>query len=214
MLRKELTNYFDLRLALGNLYMNHEKQKARVCLLLDELYKIRARLKKELGKTSRLSRHMTIMQKKQSGFLPESAEEYRFWERNEILLKPLLKPELSLIQIYGFQDDIKNTREIKAAEIKVITMIDEVKKKQLRLELLGMRIGELLVSINKAIEAYRHQWKQIYWTIYPLGIISILYKGIRKLLGAHYFTVRDLNGISVIGNLAGSIMKMANAPLI
>ena len=215
MLRKELTDYLNLCLTLGKLHEEHEIQKSKVSLLFDKLIALRISFKKELAKTNNLFRRMTILQKRQLGFLLESTiEENHVWERDGIYLAPLLKPELAPLQIKDSLNDFKNPREIKAAEIRVISMIGEVKKKQLRLELLGMRFKELLLSIGKAIEAYRQQWKQIYWSIYPLGIISAFFKFIRKLFGASYFSQRELNEAAVIGNLAGSIMKMANAPLI
>ena len=209
MLRKELTEYNTLYNTLGKLHVYHEKQKADVSLLFKQLIKIRSRLVKELGKTSCLLKHMTMFQKNQIG-LSQLNEKLKLWEKDEILFIPLLKPELAPIQY----TELVNTKEIKSEEIRLINMIDGLKKKQLRLELIGMRLGELLLSIGKAIEAYNYQWKQIYWTIFPLGIFSALYKRLKKMLGKHYFTPSDINEIAVIGNLGISIIKMANAPII
>ena len=209
MLRKELTDYNALYNTLSKLHVCHEKQKAEVYLLFKQLIKKRERLIKELGKTNCLHRHMTMFQKNQIG-LSHVKEKIMLWEKDEILFMPLLKPELAP----AHYTELANTKEAKSEEIRLINMIDGIKKKQLRLELITIRLGEILLSIAKAIEAYNHQWKQIYWAIFPLGIFSAFYKSLKKMLGKHYFTPLDLKEIAVICNLGSSIIKMANAPIL
>ena len=213
MLRKELAEYHSLCNTLGRLHLCYEKQKTEVSGLFNQLLILRTRLQKELGKTRSLLRHMTLFQKKQIALQLES-KKLKLWENDEILFLPLLKPELNPVQIQDYQLDQANIKEIKTEEVRLINMIDGIKKKQLRLELIGMRLRELLLAVGKILETYKQQWKQIYWTIFPFGIFSVLYKSLRKMTGKHYYTSRDLNDIAVISNLCTSILKMANAPII
>ena len=212
MLRKELNDYNTLCNTLEKLYLIHENQKSEISGLLNRLIILRTRLIKELGKTSRALKHMTLFQKNQIG-LSWQSEKLKLWDKDEFFLIPLLKPETVPLHT-RYPKELAKTKEVKSQELRLISLIDGMKKKQLRLELIGMRLSELLYAINKAIQAYNYQWKQIYWTIFPLGIFSTLYRSLKKMLGRHYFTPKDINEIAVIANLGLNIIKMANVPLI
>ena len=111
-------------------------------------------------------------------------------------------------------EDCRSSLELKRNGLAVISMIDQVKKSLLQLDVLEMRCRELLASLNKALAAFRHESRRIHRSIYPLGIISIFYRFLRRAVGKTYFTLRDLNGIADLGNITGLVLKIADSPLI
>jgi hypothetical protein len=93
-------------------------------------------------------------------------------------------------------------------------MIDHVKKSLLQLDILEMRCRELMASLNKALEAFQHESRRIHKSIYPLGFISIFFRFLRHLAGKTYFSFRDLDGITDLGNITGLVLKIADSPMI
>ena len=222
MFREDLTEYNRLYSILRELYQKYEEQKNRISMLLEQAAYTRRRLEMELGKAKSLTRRLSELQRKQlgllydpgkypqngsmqTGFFPNDPSQSGF-SRNGLLVPGLEPPPLPV-----FFQDYSNRKELKTAEIKIISMIDAIKKKLLGLELLELRLGELLVSIGKAMQAYNQQWRRIRRCIYPLGIISVLFKWIRQILGGSHFSAKDIKEIAFLGNLAGNITKMANS---
>jgi hypothetical protein len=92
--------------------------------------------------------------------------------------------------------------------------MDILKKNLLALDLLEMRCRELLLSINKALEAFRHEYALIRRRLYPYSFFSVLYKYFRRLRGFPYFSPRDLKELMVLGELTGHILKIADSPIL
>jgi len=225
--RDELADFKRLSSALAELHEKHETQKTRIIILLNEMAVIRRRLEKELGKAKRLTRRLTSIQKNEMGFLHDPGKveyavrrapaQWGFGIRAEdsidipFTLKPLLIPELLPVKSGELPEEYKNIQEIKIEEIRLISMMDKIRKKLLNLELLEMRLKELMLSVSKALQTYSHQWKRIIRSVYPLGIFSVCHKSLREMLGTPHYSKRDLEGIAFLGNLAGNIIKMANS---
>ena len=93
-------------------------------------------------------------------------------------------------------------------------MIDSVRGKILQLEVLELRCRELILSINKALQAFRHEYRVIYRKIYPFGIFSLFHRNVRTLWGRAYFTLHDMENIAAIGNITGHVLKIADSPII
>jgi len=180
-------------------------------MLLGQAANIRHNLEKELGKHRRLTRRLSFLQRKQLGLLKDPGSYGSGFPGAEIIpVSESLKTELEPVSIREFPSDYENMRELRAAEIMIISMIDKIKKKLLRLELIELRLRELLVSLNMVLQAYDKQWYIVRRSIYPLGIISVCFKYIRQILGGSHFSVKDLKGIAFLGDLAGNIIKMAD----
>ncbi|MCL2478123.1 MAG: hypothetical protein FWF22_01375 [Treponema sp.] len=214
MLREELADYNRLCFAFRELHQKHEEQKIRIITLLAQGAELKRRLADGLEKTERLCRRLSQLQRRQLGLLldplyyslPGSA-------KTRLSQMAVLKPELEPVPIREFPQEYKNKRELREAEIRIITMIDGVKKKLLRLELLEMRLRELLVSVTGAMEVYELQWRKVRRGIYPLGIISVCWKCIKQILGGSYFSAKDLGGIAFLWDLSGNIAGMADSPV-
>jgi hypothetical protein len=201
--------YLGFCRSLNEIHEEHEKQKIRLSLVLEEIAELRRRLVREFGRAKHLLRRLNSFQKKQLGLLHNPGElkpEYSRQGINVPDLKPSPIPELP--------QNFSTRKELKAGELKIISMIDTLKKDLLRLKLLEMRFHELIVSINKALDAYIHEWRQIKRSIYPLGVISVFLKSVRRLWGAAHFSAQDIKELAVLGNLAGNITKMAFSPVV
>ena len=215
MLREELGEYPALCSVLQALRERHEEQKARIRVILNEIEDMRQRLVRELGKTYRLSRRLTSLQRKQLGFLYGNGVN-SFWNKGKIVFQswPPLKIQPEPVVVPELNNSYTNLRELRSAEIRILSIINAVKKEILYLELLELRFRELLISIAKSLEAYNHEWLKIRRMIYPFGIISICCKRIRELWGYSHFSRKDLEQVAVLKNLAGNILTMALSPVL
>ncbi|MCL2832156.1 MAG: hypothetical protein FWD78_03210 [Treponema sp.] len=216
MFREDLADYNRLCRDFRELHLKYEEQKVRITCLLARTASQRRRLAAELGKAAALTRRLSGSQRRQLGMFHDpyhntkSGSPGTFSKAGAQADAALsLKPEPCPLAAVENPDEYKNKKELKAAEIRIITMIDGIKKKLLRLQLLEMRLGELLISLDKSLQAYDHQWRRIKRGIYPLGIISVWFKCIRGALGGSHFTAKDIKGIAFLQELAGNILNMA-----
>jgi len=110
--------------------------------------------------------------------------------------------------------DCRNLRELKQKGLLLLSLIDDLRKKLLQLDILELRCRELMLSTDKAMEAFRHESRIIHRTIYPFGIFSLFYRTLRGLWGSAYFTLRDMESIAALGNITGHVLKIADSPII
>jgi len=222
---KDAAEYNALRAALGELCKKYSMRKQELRLLLEETAKRRREACMLLLKANRMTRHLTGRQRQTSGLSyslceiearisrsvpaifegPENAGnslgEVRFPFPAE--LHPGLSGELS--------KNCSGAGELKRQGLSIIAMIDLAKKNLLQLDLLELRCRELLLSINKALLAFRHEYRAIRRKIYPFGIFSMCRRSLSCFLGSSYFSHRDMGGIAELGSLTGSILKIADS---
>ena len=201
---RELTEYRNLSLTLASL---HEKflvrrQELRRLLAETAYYKTKALL--ILAKANRLTRHLTGRQRQVSGLT--------------YFLGDIKARVNQAGQVLVIQEDILNRLPRGEGHrqdcLVILGMIDTVKKNLFQIDLLELRCRELIISINKALEAFRHEWKIIRRKIYPFGIFSLLYRSVRRLWGNTYFSFRDMDDIAALGNITGLVLKTADSPLV
>ncbi|MCL2602215.1 MAG: hypothetical protein FWD91_05315 [Treponema sp.] len=101
--------------------------------------------------------------------------------------------------------------ELKRRELATLMLIDNVKQKLLQLDILELRCRELMLSINKAMEAFTYESAVIHRKIYPFGIFSRLHRKLHLLFGGAYFALRDLQEIAALGAITGCILKIADS---
>ena len=209
---KELGEYRDLCVSLEELNGKLQKKKKELRRLLEETIAKRKDALLVLAKANRLTRHLTGHQRQIAGFTYYLGEIKAKINQACLALPPGVMAEAeSLPEI---RSDCANSLELKQRGITVIKLIDGVKKKILQLELLELRCRELLLSIDKAMKAFRHESRIIRRKIYPFGLFSLIYRALRNLLGKTYFTIRDMEDLSALGNITGLVLKMADSPLI
>jgi hypothetical protein len=206
--------------ALRELYEKEETRKARIRLLLEEVTELRRKTLRELGRISRLTRRLTAFQKKGMGLLlfpgevPAAAPGKSGAPRKGAPDGAGKAPDLAPSPALPAPPEFKNRRELKAGEIQILSMIDRLKKRLLQLDLLEMRCRELLLSIRRAMDAWEHEFRYVRRRVYPLGFLSVLYKHLRSLGGKAYYSSKDVKELTVLGDLAVNIGRMAESPII
>jgi hypothetical protein len=189
-----------------------EERKAGVKKLLAELDKLRERALREFSGTGSLSRRLSAYQRKEMGFIRVNNGGGR---------KPALSvpaegggavpagPVPAPFPAGGFP----NRREAKAWELKILFIIDRLKKTLLQLELLELRCRELLASITKTLEAFSYGFKAAKRKIYPFMIFSRVRKSLRRCLGGAYYTPGDIRELEALGSLTANAAEIAETPV-
>ena len=215
---KELTEYKALCAVLLELRRRFLEKKQQLKKFLEEAAGRRKEALELLVKANGLTRHLTGRQRQVAGlsyYLGEIkaklnlAKSFQNGQSDTVFVME----DKNEIQ-RPIPEDCRSSLELKRNGLAVISMIDQVKKSLLQLDVLEMRCRELLASLNKALTAFRHESRRIHRSIYPLGFISVFYRFLRRVAGNTYFTVRDLDGIADLGNITGLVLKIADSPLI
>jgi len=215
---KELSEYKALCSVFRDLWGRFLERKQEIKRLLEETAVHRKEALELLAKANGLTRHLTGHQRQLTGL------SYHLGE---------IKAKLNLVKSFqngqsntvfviedkneiqrSIPEDCRSSPELKRNGLAVISMIDQVKKSLLQLDVLEMRCRELLLSLNKALAAFRHESRRIHRSIYPLGFISIFYRFLRRAAGKTYFTIRDFDDIADLGSITGLVLKIADSPLI
>ena len=108
----------------------------------------------------------------------------------------------------------QSRRELSQKVLLLLGMIDRVRKNLLQLDILEQRCRELILSINKALEAFRHEYRIIRRKIYPYGVFSQIGRSLRPLLGGTYFSFGDLDDIGDLCNITNLVLKIADSKII
>jgi hypothetical protein len=203
----------SLSASLRELHEKHERRKKEIRSLLEETGAIMRGAVAFLEKANRLTRYLTAKQRQQAGILYHpSFFDSRLRGKdpvslipNKILDRGEFPPELA-----GPGGRLERRPE----EPGMLRLMDILKKNLLALDLLEIRCRELLLSIDKAMEAFRHEYASIRRRVYPCRFFSALYKHFRRLRGFSYFSHRDLKELAVLGDLTGHILKIADSPIL
>jgi len=210
---KESNGYKALCAALLELRGKLLDRKQELKRLLEETAERRKAALELLAKANGITRYLTGRQRQITGLLYYPGE-----------IKAKIKAANSFLNTYsgGDKNEIqhpipescRNSLELKRNELMLISLIDQIRKSLLELDVLEMRCRELIASLDKAMAAFRHESRRIHRSIYPLGFISIFYRFLRRTAGKTYFALRDLDGIADLGNITGLVLKVADSPLI
>ena len=217
---RELSEYRALCTTLGNLHERFLKKKRNVIELLNETSERRKDVLLVLAKANRFTRHLTVRQRQMAGISYQLGEiKERINQAGTLVFQGNLEvTETSVETVVKTMGEIRqenlNQRELKRMGIVVIGIIDRVKKNLLQLDLLEKRCRELILSIRKALEAFRYEFRKIYKKIHPFGFFSVFYRSIRKFLGKTYFNFRDMDDVMALGNLTSLVLKIADSPLV
>ena len=215
MLREELGEYRRICDVYRELHERYEKRKALVLKLLEEAAEARRRAMLELGKASRITRRLTAYQRRELGFsLPGELSGSGRAQGGAVSGKSEKTRNLAPSPPPLFPETFQNRRELRECEYRIVSMIDDLKNKLLRLSILEMRCREILLSLGKVMKAYDYEYRRAIKSIYPFAVISRIYKALRRFWGRAYFTGRDLAELAVIGRLGADIIKMAESPIL
>ena len=211
---KEITEYRILCNALMELHVKYQKKKLELRQLLKETAALRSDALLVLAKANRLTRHLNSRQRQICGL------NYSLAEINARINQDISAPlkgrayleEREIMPEIPPGEDFRNLRELRQKGLLIIGLIDNIREKLLKLELLELYCRELILSINKSMFAFRHEWKIIRRRIYPFGIFSLCYRFLRSIFGKSYFSLSDLNDIAALGNITGLVFKIADSP--
>jgi len=215
---REFSEYRALCATLGRLHEEFLKRKRELKGLLGETAVRKKEAYLVLARANRLTRHLTCSQRQVAGITYHLGEIRAKISQAGALVSmgKMSEPVGGVNSRYPSvpPDESLNRRELRQMGLAVVGMIDRLKKDLLQLDLLERRCRELILSINKALEAFRHEYKIVNRKIYPLGVFSFCHRALRSLWGNTFFTFRDMDGISALGKITGLVLKIADAPLI
>jgi hypothetical protein len=211
-LEKECAYCESLRVFLEELMLKYERRKGEVLLILEELMKARKKAFLSLEKTRAFARHLTMGQRRNLGgpFLPLPLDEEKNRETGDFLRSALSGPSRLIREGRGVK---KNLRELRRSQVFLLAMIDGLKKNLLGLDLLELRINEVILSLQKAAEAFGGEYRRVRFRLFPLGLFSGFLRGLRRFFGGYYFSERDCGELGVLGDLGLSILKIAASPV-
>jgi hypothetical protein len=202
----------SLAASLRELHEKCERRKKEIRGLLEETGALMKKALVFLKKANCPTRRLTARQRKEAGiFYPPSFFDSRIKGKNRLpaipdrILNPEVLPELT---------EAGGSRRLVPEELKMLRLIDALKKNLLALDLLEMRCRELLLSIDKALEAFKHEYASIRRRLYPYWVLSVLCKHVNRLRGFSYFSPRDLKELAVLGELTGDVLKIADSPIL
>ena len=216
---QEIDEFRTLYDTLASLHGKFLERKQELRRLLEETFALKKEAFTILAKANRLTRHLTGRQRQIAGLsyhLSEIKARVNTVNQNDPILRfdDTVKGEtLPEIRV-GFQEDCRNRFELKQKGLLLLALIDRIRKNLLQLELLELRCRELILSINKAMEAFRHESRNIRRKLYPFGFLSLLSRFLRSLRGKSYFSPGDLGDISALGNITGYVLKIADSTII
>ena len=212
---KEIAEYktlFETHISLKDKYL---QKKQDIRLLLEKTYALKKEAFTVLARANRLTRHLTGRQKQIAGLsysLSELKNKVSFVQKSSLVL---YQEDNEKTEILPYErEEFKNLMELKQKGVLLTALIGNVKKNLLQLELLEMRCRELIISINKALLAFRYELKQIHRKLYPLGPISFFYRFMRTILGKVYFSYKDLGEIIALGNITCYVLKIADSSIV
>ena len=210
---EEITEYRALYASLKELHEKYREKKRELRELLQKTVTLRKDALLALAKANRLTLYLTGRQRQITGLT---------YQLSEIRAR-INQGRMALFQDVGGGEegetlpelcDCGSRRELKQRGLFILGMIDDIRKKLLQLNLLELRCRELIVSINKALQAFHHGSKLIRRNLYPFGIFSVFYRMLRGLWGAAYFSHDDMEDLAALGNITGCLLKIADSPII
>jgi len=214
---KDLAEYRSLCNTLNSLHGKFLKRRQELLKLLEETAARRREALLILARANRYTRHLTGGQRHTAGFSYQLCEiKERINQTGKILFKNAIEETEASGGITDkfIKEDYNSRLEFRQMVLAAIALIDRIKKQLIQLDILEMRCRELIASMNKAMEAFRHEAEIIRRKIYPLGVFSFLRRSLRNLFGSTYFSFGDMKDLAALGNITGMVLKIADSALI
>jgi hypothetical protein len=103
----------------------------------------------------------------------------------------------------------KKINEIHKKAREVLSAIDAITGNIAKIDVLEKRSEELMDSLEKTRSTFDQQFSQVYKEIYPYGVWSRMWKGVRRdILRRSYFSKKDLPNMSYIVGIATDFATM------
>ena len=199
-----LAEYRSLYVTLIDLGKRFIEKRQEVFKLLQENALQKRKAFSVLNSAKRLDRYLTVRQRHMAGIafcakaLPVMAQDKKL-------------PEIRLPEL---EANCQNASEAREKSLLLLALIDDIKKMLLQLELLEHRCREQIISVKKALAAFRHELGNTKQKLFPFGVFSFLRRFCRRFFGRTFFTFRDFDDIAALGKLSALVLKIADSPLI
>lgn len=210
-IEREIAEYEALRAVFRSLRERFLERKEEIRRLFDETLVLKRTSLLVLAKANRFTRHLTGRQRQICGV------SYRVGEITERInqvnrLSPVIfDGEAENSGIGDLPNEARSRRALKQKGLVVLRMIDNARKNLLQLDLLETRLRELVLSINKAMEVFRFEYRNISRKLFPRGVFSRFRRSLRNFFGRGYFSFRDMKDLAALGTITGSVLKIADA---
>jgi hypothetical protein len=123
-------------------------------------------------------------------------------------------PALAVMGILSHFSANKEIKKIKEKEEEAYKIMGQIKGNLLAFDLLEKRGEEIVRGIEKSMEVFDSEFKKVYKFIYPIPIISKLFKKIKKYFGSDYFNESELEQIDYILKILFDSLKMVDTKVI
>jgi len=212
---KEITEYREFRAALESLHGKFLDKREELRRLLEETIALKKYAFKVLAKANRLTGYLSGRERQKISLSYHLSEiKARIHKVNQTF-PVLFHGNAGVAEMFPeIQKDFPERRELRQKVLMLLTQIDRLKKNLLQLDLLELRCRELILSIKKALEAFRCELRIIRRKIYPFGIFSIVYRSLRYFFGKGYFFPSDLDDVAALGIITGHVLKIADSPVV
>jgi hypothetical protein len=123
-------------------------------------------------------------------------------------------PAIAAFGIFNHVKASKKIKEIEEEKLKVLDAIEQIESNILKMDLIGKRADELIASIDKAAETFRHELNRTLRELQRFPAITRLIQKIRKhLFRGKYYSNADLEKIAYIGSLATNLATLIDTPI-
>jgi len=123
-------------------------------------------------------------------------------------------PILAVTGLFQHLSANKKIKALRGEEIKIAEYINKIQGNLTAFNAIENRSKELIVSLQKSMDAFVYEYKAAKKHIFPFGIFSRLYKQVRKsVFKRPYYSDKDLLHIQNLGATTGMILKMVDSPV-
>ena len=211
---KEIAEYRDFRAALASLHEKFLERKEELRRLLEETVALKKKAFRVLARANRVTGYLSSRERQMIGLSYHLTEiKARIYKVNQSYPVLFMEKTRVVETFPDTQEIFPNRLELKRKGLMLLAMIDRMKKNLLQIDLLELRCRELILSINKALEAFRHEVRIIRRKIYPFGIFSFVYRSLHRFFGKGYFIPCDLENVAALGIITGHVLKIADSPV-
>lgn len=218
-IEKEIAEYEALCAVFRSLHGRFLEKKEEIRRLFEETLVLKRKTFLVLAKSNRFTRYLTGRQRQICGVsyrLGEITERIKQVNRfSPVIFDNKAEDGGFISEIAALpREEFRGRRELKQKGLAVLQMIDRVRKNLLQLDLLEMRCRELVLSINKAAEAFRFEYRNICRKLFPCGVLSRFGRALRNFFGRGYFSFGDMDDMAALGNITGRVLEIADAAVI
>lgn len=102
----------------------------------------------------------------------------------------------------------RKIKEIRTRSVEVVEACEQYQKALLVIELATRRAEELSMATKVAEKAFSQEIERAMKKLFPFGVLSRIFRKIRKLFGGRYYSEADLREISYVGQIASRLARI------